>query len=324
MTQHDCCSSVFPLFGGMGMAKKRIALIGMGSIAQKVYAPLLAWNEQVEVAGIMSRTSATVEALQRKYRFPAGTTSLNALLGWGVDAVFVHSPTETHADIVTACLQAGVAVYVDKPLSYSLQESVQMAALAEKRGLLLGVGFNRRFAPLYVEAAEWLASGFRLATVQKHRTRQQQLSAKQTVYDDLIHMLDLILWLAGSEGDLASSSLAADPMGRMQHASGMLTFGDASSAAFSMVRDAGADLEQLELHGHGKSVIVTNMDDIRLYEKDKSERRHGFGSWETTWERRGFVGVIAHFLAAIDHPEQCQIRADLVLPSHRLAEKIGT
>ncbi|MGO4269585.1 gfo/Idh/MocA family oxidoreductase, partial [Paenibacillus sp. TAF58] len=41
--------------------KKRIGLIGLGDIAQKVYLPLLSTNEQVEIAGIMSRAPETVE-----------------------------------------------------------------------------------------------------------------------------------------------------------------------------------------------------------------------------------------------------------------------
>nr|WP_311198829.1 Gfo/Idh/MocA family oxidoreductase [Paenibacillus sp. YPD9-1] len=69
----------------------------------------------------------------------------------------MHSPTSTHFDIVMRCIEAGVAVYVDKPLSGSWEESVKMAAYAESKGVLLAAGFNRRFAPLYAEAKHWLA-----------------------------------------------------------------------------------------------------------------------------------------------------------------------
>ncbi len=52
------------------MTKKRIGLIGLGDIAQKVYLPLLSVNEQVEIVGIMSSTPATVERMKAKYRIP--------------------------------------------------------------------------------------------------------------------------------------------------------------------------------------------------------------------------------------------------------------
>jgi len=306
--------------------KRRIAIVGLGDIAKKVYAPLLAWNDAVEVAGVMSRSQSTVDAVMRQYRFPAGTTRLDELLSWDIDAVFVHSPTETHYEIVKACLDAGKAVYVDKPISYDYEQSVRLAALAETKGLLLGVGFNRRFAPMYREANRWLAesgtSSFEYATFQKHRTRQQSHAAKLTVYDDLIHMLDLIVWLGGSEWTLQSGRLSADDKGRLRHAAGIVSFEGGASATYSMARGAGIDLETMELHGGGKSAIVTNMETAMLFQTGTKPQTKSFGSWETVWERRGFAGVVDHFLRSIHRPEQCEIRADLVLPTHLLAEKL--
>lgn len=307
------------------MGSKRVAMIGMGGIAQKVYAPLLAWNESVEVQGIMSRTQSTVDQIQAKYRFPRGTTELKELLSWDLDAVFVHSPTESHYEIVMQCLQQGVSVYVDKPLSAVWKESVEMTELAEKKGLILGVGFNRRFAPLYIEAKEWMegssSSGFSYASAQKHRTYKQQQSAKVTIYDDLIHMLDLLVWLAGVDVELQTNRVLADDKGLMEYITGMLSNG-ASSATYSMARNAGFDLEKLEMHGGGRSVEVINLDKIHLYERNVLERVHTFGSWETIWERRGFTGVVNHFLESLDHPESCRIRADQVLSTHALVERI--
>ncbi|WP_151734296.1 Gfo/Idh/MocA family protein ['Paenibacillus yunnanensis' Narsing Rao et al. 2020] len=303
----------------------RVGLVGLGDIARKVYLPLLSRHEQVEVAGVLSQSPATVQRALTSYRFSKGTTDLNELLSWDLDAVFVHSPTETHYDIVMKCLEAGVSVYVDKPLSYHLEESRRMAELAGDKGLLLGVGFNRRFAPMYTAAKAWLTKGGGIShcLAVKHRTRPQACSSKETVYDDLIHMLDLLLWLNGGDYELLQGSLKADAAGRMLRSSGMLGWNEGPTGMFSMVRDAGADLEKLELHGNGRSVEVTDMERAVLYEKGALPRTQGFGSWDTVQERRGFSGAVNHFLKCIHSPEQCGISASAVLSSHELAAKLA-
>jgi virulence factor len=306
------------------VTKKRVGLIGLGDIAQKVYLPLLSANEQVELVGIMSSTPATVERMKTKYRIPFGTINLDELLDQDLDAVFIHSPTNTHYDIAMKSMERGVAVYADKPLSYQWEQSMEMASFAEQKGVLLAAGFNRRFAPLYVEAKQWLqeAGGFDWCSAVKHRIKQQGHSAKETLYDDLIHMLDLLLWLGESPYEVNAYNQQVDEEGKLLHASGTLSFG-ASMGTYSMVRLAGVDLEKVELHGSGRSVEVTNLESAVFYEKGASPRIQSFGSWDTVLERRGFAGVVQHFLNSLENPNLCSIRADLVLESHRLVEHLS-
>lgn len=302
---------------------RRIGIIGLGDIAQKVYLPLLTANPQVEIAGIASRSAETVDRLAGLYRTER-CYSLPELLGLRPEAVFVHSPTETHEEIVMACLKEGIHVYVDKPLSYDYSASERMAGYAEERGLLLAVGFNRRFAPMYRKAKEWLeeAGGFEFAAACKHRTGLQRHDAKTTLYDDLIHMLDLLLWLGGDAYELADYRQRTDGEGRLLAGAGSLTWDGRGSGQFSMIRRAGADLEKLELHGSGRSAEVIGMEQAVLYEKGSSPVLQSFGSWDTILERRGFAGAVRHFLEHVDRPEGCSIRADRVLASHRLVEQL--
>jgi virulence factor len=304
--------------------KKRIGLIGLGDIAQKVYLPLLSTHELVEIAGVMSTSLGTVKKMQEKYRIPFGTTKVDNLLRQEVDAIFVHSPTETHYSIVKQCLMEGIDVYVDKPISYEWQESLELAQLAEKKGVLLAVGFNRRFAPMYREAKQWLRSvgGFDWGSVIKHRMHPQKYPFKQTIYDDLIHMLDLLLWFAEEPFEVSSHQLQINGEGRLLHASGTLSFNEATGI-YSMVRRAGIDLEKIELHGKGRSVEVTDLETAVFFELGQMPKTRHFGSWDSVWLRRGFEGVVQHFLESIEDPQHCEIRADLVLPSHQLVEQIS-
>ncbi|WP_040950427.1 Gfo/Idh/MocA family protein [Gorillibacterium massiliense] len=307
------------------MDKRKVAIIGLGDIAQKAYLPVITAMDDVEITGIMSRTEETVRRIGSQYRLSGGCTDLKSLLAAGPEAVFIHTATESHFSLVMDCLKEGLHIYVDKPLSYEWKESEAMAEAAYKYGRLLAVGFNRRFAPRYREAKEWLegAGGIAFAVAQKHRTRLQKHDAAKTVYDDLIHMLDLLLWLMGEQADSRASDadIRVDETGRLLHISGSLAF-DGGSGMYAMNRSAGVDLEKLELHGFGRSAEVTNMESADLYSVAEGKRELVFGSWDSVLYRRGFTGAIGHFLAALDHPDDCEFRVDRVLATHRLADHL--
>lgn len=304
--------------------RKRIGIIGLGSIAEKAYLPVLAAHPEVEIVGLVSKTKATVKRIGQLYRISHCHVHLEDLLYKEPDAVFVHTPTESHFAVVSQCLQAGVDVYVDKPLSYQIKESVAMAEMAERKNKLLCVGFNRRFAPLYVQAKQWMeeAGGIDQCIAQKHRTSLQQLTAKQTLYDDLIHMVDLLLWLGCGTHALSGYYQKDDDQGRLIHASGSLSWGG-QSGFFAMNRSSSSDLERLELYGGGRSVSVTNLEEAQFGSLQHSEPPGPLGSWSSIPYRRGFTGAIDHFLESLDNKEGCQIRADQVLPSHFLIEKLA-
>ncbi|MET3940964.1 virulence factor [Paenibacillus sp. PvP094] len=304
--------------------RTRAGIIGLGGIAHKVYLPLLTAHPDVEIAGIMNRSPEPVAAAQHAYRLDNGTTDLKELLSWDLDAVFVHTATEAHFDIVMQCLERGLAVYVDKPLSYTLRESEEMTAFAEAQGLLLAVGFNRRFAPMYQKAKAWMqgGQGFESLMLTKHRTGIQILSAAKTIYDDLIHMLDLMLWYSDHHVELVHQWIRTNDMDQLLHAAGSAKLGRKAIGRFDMVREAGADLEKIELHGGGRSVEVVNMEEARYIEGGGLERKETFGSWDSILTRRGFNGAVDHFLANLDTPDDCIISSSHVMDSHELAEQL--
>ncbi len=302
--------------------RKRVALVGIGGIAEKVYLPLLTGHPDAEIAGIVSRSEARIQAAARQYRIPKVSTHIDELTRWDLDAVFVHSATDSHYEIVTKCLEAGLPVYVDKPLSIDLKESRAMAAKAEEKGLLLAVGFNRRFAPLYQQAKSWMAEagGLVQAHAAKHRTGLQHRPARDTIYDGLIHMLDLLHWLGDGDSRITSSELDTDTQGRMLQAWGTLRLGR-GLGSYGMVRSAGRDYERLELHGSGRTAVVEDLERASFAQNGGRPQEQGYGSWDTVLHRRGFEGVVQHVLDTLDQPEHCTVRADRVLASHELAEQ---
>jgi myo-inositol 2-dehydrogenase/D-chiro-inositol 1-dehydrogenase len=80
-----------------------------------------------------------------------------------VHAVVIATPARTHADLVVAAARAGRSVFCEKPMAVTLADADRAIDAARTAGIVLQVGFNRRFAADWIAARQVIASG-RLGT----------------------------------------------------------------------------------------------------------------------------------------------------------------
>ena len=80
-----------------------------------------------------------------------------------VDAVVIAAPARFHTDLVVAAARAGKGVFCEKPMALSLPDADRAIEAARAAGVVLQVGFNRRFAPDW-QAARALLDDGRLGT----------------------------------------------------------------------------------------------------------------------------------------------------------------
>lgn len=76
-----------------------------------------------------------------------------------IDAVFVMTPGHLHRDMVVAALDAGKHVYVEKPLSYTIDEGLDILKAVQRSGRKVQVGTQRRSSLLYQRARQIYESG---------------------------------------------------------------------------------------------------------------------------------------------------------------------
>jgi myo-inositol 2-dehydrogenase/D-chiro-inositol 1-dehydrogenase len=76
-----------------------------------------------------------------------------------VDAVVIAAPARFHADLIVAAAQAGKAVFCEKPAALSLSDLDRAIDAVQTAGVMLQVGFNRRFAPDWAAARELVDQG---------------------------------------------------------------------------------------------------------------------------------------------------------------------
>ena len=82
-------------------------------------------------------------------------TDLEEFLGLGLDGVFVLSPDYLHEEHALALLEAGVAVYLEKPMAITTEGCDRLLAAAQKSGTRLYLGHNMRHSP-YIRAMKRL------------------------------------------------------------------------------------------------------------------------------------------------------------------------
>ncbi|MEZ0070051.1 scyllo-inositol 2-dehydrogenase (NADP+) [Streptacidiphilus sp. MAP12-20] len=151
-------------------APLRVGLIGYGIAGAVFHAPLIATTPGLELAAVV--TANPERQAQAAARYPQARLldTVEELWPLGLDLVVVASPNRTHIPLATAALTAGTPVVVDKPLAATAAEGAELAALAEKRGLMLSVFQNRRWDGDFRTVAELVRSG-RLGRVQRFESR---------------------------------------------------------------------------------------------------------------------------------------------------------
>jgi myo-inositol 2-dehydrogenase/D-chiro-inositol 1-dehydrogenase len=136
-----------------------VGLIGAGRIG-RVHAENLAYR--IPEANLVAVSDIFVEAAERlaaELRAAASQDHRRILEDERVDAVLICSSTDTHAQFIEDAAEAGKQVFCEKPIALDLGKIDSALATAERAGVKLQIGFNRRFDPNFRRVQEIVAAG---------------------------------------------------------------------------------------------------------------------------------------------------------------------
>jgi predicted dehydrogenase len=135
----------------------RVGLVGAGLVGQAAHAYFL-WDERdrFEFVALADASHTVRTAVGGRYGILELHSSMDGLLGLGLDAVVVALPDAYHADVSVQALEAGMHVLCEKPLALSVAECDRIAAARDAAGLLVQVGTMKRFDPAYLRLLELL------------------------------------------------------------------------------------------------------------------------------------------------------------------------
>jgi predicted dehydrogenase len=180
-------------------APLRVAVIGVGHLGQH-HARLLATMPEVALVAVVDTREGRARDIAAKYGTAGVTRALAdaAALAGEVDAVSIAVPTESHVEVALPFIERGVAVLVEKPIAASLAEADRLIAAADRRGSVLAAGHTERFNPAVVAALP-LVTAPRFIEVHRLGTFPERSLDIDVIFDLMIHDLDLLLAMAGSE-----------------------------------------------------------------------------------------------------------------------------
>lgn len=288
----------------------RIAMIGLGDIARKAYLPVLGPRPDVDLV-FVTRNAQALADLGAAWRVERLHGELDTALGEGLDGALVHAATSAHPDIVRRLLEAGVPTMVDKPLADNTADSEALVDLAQTRGVSLMVGFNRRFAPVYQDAA---ALDLPLTVMQKNRADQAD-QTRRVVFDDFIHVVDTLRFMAPGANDARVHGRVEG--GLLQHVALSLSGADRDGLGI-MNRVSGSNEETLEVSGAGAKRRIVDM--AQVVDQSAQDHLTRRGDWTSVGRQRGFEGLCEHFLSAVRDGRR--LSALDALETHRLCETV--
>ena len=225
------------------MSRIPAGVIGVGKLGAE-HARLLARSDAFELKGVHDRSAARAKEVANALSVPAFAEAETLLDR--VEAVVVAVPTAAHRDAAAAAIRAGRHALVEKPLAGSLAEADEILALAEEKGVVLGVGHVERFNGVLLAADPWLD---RPRFIESLRMAPFQPRGADTsvILDLMIHDIDLVLTL--TEAPLADVRAVGVPVisPRIDLANARLSFEDGTVANITASRVALKALRKLRL-----------------------------------------------------------------------------
>ena len=173
------------------MGTLKAAVIGVGYLGN-FHAQKYAALPGVELVAVADSDAARVSEVAGRYGVLA-TTDYRELLG-RVDLVSVVTPPATHFPIAQSCLEAGIHVLVEKPVTETVAEAERLITLAERRGRVFQVGHLERFNPAVLALRPLIDHPTRIETRRLARFKERGTEV-DVVLDMMIHDIDIVLSL---------------------------------------------------------------------------------------------------------------------------------
>ena len=255
----------------------RFAILGAGRIGQ-VHARAVASTPGARLVAIADPVAAAAEKLRAAYGCDVRTIEQIEASG-DVDAVVICTPTDTHADLIEQFVEAGKAVFCEKPIDLSLARVKQCLEVVRVRKGTLMVGFNRRFDPHFRAVRAEIDKGT-IGPVEMVTITSRDPGAPPLDYiarsggifrDMTIHDFDMARFLLGEEITqvAAMASVLVDPAigtaGDSDSVQVMLRTAAGKLAVISNSRRASYGYDQrIEVHGAKGAVAAENQRPVSI------------------------------------------------------------
>ena len=293
----------------------RVALVGAGNLARWEHLPNLKKIRGARLHAVCSASGARGKNYANRFGAVYCSTDYEEVLSDAeIDLVMILSRNQHHAPQALAALRAGKHVFVEKPMAITEHECRALCRAVEETGKQITVGFNRRFAPFYVEQKKVLAHRAGPAVI-NCRMSSPGMSSTYWMSDpatgggilgEACHFVDLMCWLLDSEPTGVSAYCLPtgkkDPIGE-NNLVASFKFDDGSIGNLTYCTIGGkTGGESVEAFAQGVSVAVEDFKRLRIQDK----LRHGKSK---LWADKGYAAQLESFINGIRKGEPAQVTA---------------
>jgi polar amino acid transport system substrate-binding protein len=275
-----------------------VGCIGAGGFAQSQIFPNLK-SAGVRLEAVATASGISAESVRRNFGFARAVTSAELLAAPNLDAIFIASRHQSHAEYVGTALQAGKAVFVEKPLAIDRGQLDNICrayrdALESQNVPFLMVGFNRRFAPFTKKISDFfrgrqepmmvharINAGF----IPRNHWVQQPFEGGRIV-GEFCHFVDWARYMVGAPiRAVSAAALSNGNRYNFDNVSATLTFTDGSIANLLYLAngDSSVGKEYFEVFCENS---VARLDDFELLELVRDKKQTRFKSSRDKGHRR--------------------------------------
>lgn len=274
-----------------------------------------------------------------------------------IDAVIIGTSTDSHALLIEAAAAAGKAIFCEKPIALDLETTDRAIAAADRAGVRLQIGFQRRFDKAYAKVSHMIEEG-ELGQIEAVRDTMRDPNPPHESYiptsgglfrDMVIHDFDCVRWLMGCEPVeiFAMGANLVDPVfakyGDIDTCVVTIKFESGALGAIDASRRSGFGYDvRTEIFGSKSAVMIGEGRDTPLYRLNSS----GVWSDHIYWflerfddayvaEIRSFVdclrqdkpvqitGADGRAALAMAYAAEASVRENAPVPMSRFAQSTG-
>ncbi len=312
------------------MEKKiKIAVIGVGHMGQ-YHVGMYSELNDVEIVGVVDASKERAEEIASRYGAEA-FTDYNEIID-KVDAVTIAVPTSLHYQVCKPFLEKGVHVLLEKPIANSLEEAIELFALAEKNGVHLQIGHVERFNGGLQEIKKIIEDPL-ILEFRRVGPFVDRITDAGVVMDIMIHDIDIALNLIDSKVKSINATGGSAYTDREDYATCQLMFENGCLANFISSRVTQEKIRTLSLSQKDAYVFLDfGEQDIQIHRQASSDyfmSRESLKYRQASFIERIFVHKgnplkleVQHFLDCAMRDAERHVSAENELRSLKIALRV--
>lgn len=246
----------------MSEKKANVAVIGAGGIANGVHLPSLSEIEEANLVAICDLRLEKAQAAAEKYGIEHVYWNMYEMLEKEpLDGVLVLVEPDRLFRVAQDCMRAGLHVLMEKPAGTSAHQARSLARISAETGRTCAVAMNRRHIPLVREVLRRMRQVTEINQVDgvfiKNTDLASQWEYASAFGTDIIHAIDLVRHLAGSEVEKAATVIGRFGGCPVDNAwSSIMRFQNGVTGTLKSNYQTGGRVHTFEMHGPGASAFI--------------------------------------------------------------------